>query len=241
MRLTYRQYLIDSFKDTPQVYFDYIYRKLSHPVSYSLLRAGVTPNNISIVSISIAIVAGFVLAFRHPYWGLVLFMVSYLLDFCDGSVARVIMKHNTIALKHRQRGMILESINTNASLAMLYWSLGFYFTIAHQSLFFMAFGFFVFTIKIITRYAAHQISLILANTSTANIYKSVNEQYRASFWVQLKFLVRKSMFSANFYYAVYLICFFLAPRWASQLFIVYGSLDASVNLFRLFLLFTKIK
>ena len=127
MDITYNIYKHFAYKGTPQVYFDYIYRAVSHPITYTLLRFGVTPNGITYSSILLAVAGGAVITLGHPIYGLIVFMVSYLLDFCDGNAARVIIKIRGMSYTAQKRGYIFENLNTNLSILAMYGALGYWY------------------------------------------------------------------------------------------------------------------
>lgn len=58
MKMSFREYLDSTKKEYPQIYFNYFYRKLSHPISYIFLNLGITPNQVSVSSIFLALVGG---------------------------------------------------------------------------------------------------------------------------------------------------------------------------------------
>ncbi len=62
--------------------------QLLHPVSKRLLAAGITPNMISAVGLSICIVSGIVAATSHLVMAVPIFLIGAFFDTIDGSLAR---------------------------------------------------------------------------------------------------------------------------------------------------------
>jgi hypothetical protein len=240
MQLTYTEYKIKSAKGTPQVYFDYFYRAVSHPVSYIFLRLGVSPNQISYTSILLAIVAGMLICFSHPLLGMVVFMVSYLLDFCDGNVARVIMASGGMSQAQKNNGSLLENLNTNIALLSFYASVGYIISVSNSDILYLLFAFLVFGLKMVTRYGAAQVSSLYRDQlKQLAPGKEFMEEYKNSLKVKFRFFLRKSFFSANFYYVVYFVSFLLFTEKVGWFFVFYAFLDAAMNGSRLVLLLAR--
>lgn len=237
MQISYKEYIDKSFKNTPQVYFDYFYRRLSHPITFVLLRLGLTPNNFSLISIVLSVLGGIILMLGWPLAGLLVLISGYVFDFCDGNAARVVMKTAAgMAEKKQKYGLLIENFNTNISLLMMYAGLGFYFISLTKNYWPLLLGFMIFGIKMAVRYSAHQFSSIFKNdlavTATNDIQKT-NNILRD----RIKFFLRKSLFSSNFYLAVYLLGFLFLGKKVVILFLVYAVLDGLFSLIRLFRIF----
>ncbi|KKW42372.1 MAG: CDP-alcohol phosphatidyltransferase [Candidatus Magasanikbacteria bacterium GW2011_GWA2_56_11] len=218
MKLTYADYIQWAQKNTPQRYFDWLYRKVSHPVSFIFLRAGVSPTTITVASIILAVAAGAVLGAGYPVAGFLVFGVSYLLDFCDGNVARVVTRVQGMSEREKERGFILEGFNTNTALFSLYLGLGFYLSTVQSNGIFLLIGFLVFGAKLIARYTVAQ--------AYAPAKTGPGAALRFSGLGQVKFFLSKCLFSANFYYVVYLVVFSGFPAQAAPVFVGYAVFDA---------------
>lgn len=230
MKLSYWQYKEKSYKGTPQVYFDYIYRAISHPLTYILLRFGVTPNQMTITSIVLAIVAGAVIMLGFPVYGLLVFMFSYLLDFCDGNAARVIIKTQGMSEIDKKRGNILENLNTNLALLAMYGSVGYHLsqTLGDERLFILAF--LIFGVKMVSRYTVRQAYDVFRDLGQSLAPgQAFMDRYAGSGIVKIKFFLAKSFFAANFYYVIYLVSFLILGNNTWVVLIVYGSLDGLVS------------
>src|SRR5438105_3958994 len=83
-------------KETDGFFARHVDRKISGAISRQLLRTPVTPNQITLAVTAIGIGAGFLMA-QPGYWpklaGALLFLITSILDGCDGEVARA--KHLT--------------------------------------------------------------------------------------------------------------------------------------------------
>jgi hypothetical protein len=241
MKISYHDYIDKSYKGTPQVYFDYIYRALSHPFTYVFLRFGFSPNHFSVSSSIFAILAGIVIAMGYPIMGLFVFMLSYLFDFCDGNAARVIIKIKGMSDIDKCRGLLIENFNTNLSLFILYGSLGYYFSVIFDNIIFLIFAFFVFGTKMIVRYTARQESDLLKNyLRSTDPGKKFMMEYKISLKNKIKFFIRKSLFSANFYYIIYLFSFSFFEEKTWIIFVLYGMADMFMHVIRLVMISTRI-
>jgi len=72
-------------------YMAMVFSRLSIPLSYLLVRTSVTPNQLSAASALVAflgaiLIQGSTQSLRLP--GVVIWFVAYILDFCDGDIAR---------------------------------------------------------------------------------------------------------------------------------------------------------
>lgn len=89
---TFREFysLIRGKNDT---YFQYIYRYLSYPLVRLFYNLPVTPNHITLLGVLFWIVAYlfffFDLGFWYDFVGFLLFFYSFVLDHCDGALARL--------------------------------------------------------------------------------------------------------------------------------------------------------
>lgn len=224
------------------MYFDYIYRAISHPVTYVALRFGLRPNHLTAISIGASVVAGIFSVIRPDLIVVTMgiFVFSYLFDFCDGNAARVFIKKNLLSEVDKMRGLLFENLNTNISLLAMYIGLGVHFMVVSATIPYFdpvlvgLFAWFVFGIKMISRYSLRQgyVAFKKYKTSLAP-GKAMMEKYKTSRVAQIKFFLTKSFFSANFYYALYLFVFLLLSREVSlYFFIVYAGLDAMMSMVR---------
>ena len=69
--------------------FLYIMYGLSYPVAYFLNQLKISPNNITTLSIVVTVVGCLLLATGHVMVYLVFWAIAVVLDFCDGTVARM--------------------------------------------------------------------------------------------------------------------------------------------------------
>ena len=63
-------------------------RHLTQPVVYLLVRAKITPNTITALSLVVAIAAAMTIAWGFPRWGGIVVLVAGLFDLLDGALAR---------------------------------------------------------------------------------------------------------------------------------------------------------
>lgn len=238
MIISYKEYCEISVKNTPQRYFDFLYRKISHPVTYVFLRMGATPNFLSMLSVVLNIPALILVFSGYVVTGFFVFLVAYIFDFCDGNAARTFIKKIGMSDQDKKFGLLIENFNTNFSLLCLFLALGWYFAQSTGDMKWFAFAFVVFGIKMVMRYSAHQSSGLAAasvkSQSVEQVSVSSKKSFTGSMKEQVKFLLRKSLFSFNFYHAVYLIAFIFFPSFAGIVFLVYGGADVFISLVRIY-------
>ena len=240
MKISYQEYLQNAHKNTPQVYFDYIYRKLSHPLSYLFIRLNITPNQIALSQTFLYIYGAFLVIQNYIILGIIIFMISYLLDFCDGNVARAVIKYKGIPEVTKKKGMILEPMNTNVFLLSFYFSLGYYLWNQTGEIYLFVLAFLTLGTKMVMRYTENNASgMFMNDQERVESLKNVKKKYHSSVINKIKFLLRKSLFAANFYLVVYLIVFIFFPSYAWLVFIVYAGLDTFFNLFRIVNIFVR--
>lgn len=240
--ISYQEYKKLAYKNTPQVYFDYLYRHISHFLSYLFVLLRITPNQIGVSSVFLSIIAAFIVGTGRPIEGFLLFMFAYLLDFCDGNVARYLIKTEGIPKVREQKGILIESLNTNLSLLAMYVSLGFYFTNIEENYYYLLFAFLVFGIKIVMRYTVRQSYDSFKDFFAKEREKTTKtflEKYQGSLIARIKFLATKSLFSSNFYLVLYLLVFIFLFDKALYFFILYASLDILLSFMRLMRVFVR--
>ncbi len=227
MKIDYLNFKKNIQKNTPQVYFDYLYRRISYPLSYLLYLLNITPNAIALSQTILYIISAIIIISTHNIiLGLAGFMVSYLLDFCDGNVARVVLSFGKIQKDKLRRGIMLENFNTNIAFICLYLSLGFFLfdKLGYPPILFLAA--FAIVVKLVDRYTRlHRYLYDLQHRNQDKNYfhekKPIMEKFKNSFLFRIKFTVSKSLFSGNFYYTLFLISFLLGMDLFYFLFIIY--------------------
>jgi CDP-diacylglycerol--glycerol-3-phosphate 3-phosphatidyltransferase len=78
------------------------FRDKLHPLVLILDRTGFTPTSVSVLGLVISILAGYVVAKGHLFWGAVVFLVGSGFDMLDGALARL---QGTVS----RRGAFLDS------------------------------------------------------------------------------------------------------------------------------------
>ena len=224
----------DSFKkhaagSGPEVYFNALYLPIANWLSYFFVRIGVTANQLTYTSISLGIVAGLVIASGNIIPGLLIFMVSYLFDFCDGLVARYVIRTSGMPKADMQRGKLMENVNSNVVYLMMYVSLGYALAVQSGDMRLALVGVVAYGMKMILRYT-NMHAAILYPSATSHV--SAQETYTQSSVNKVKFFLSKCFFAANFYFPMYLAIFVLIPMYATQVFVAYALADIAVSLVR---------
>jgi len=240
MKLSYKDYLKHGASSGPEVYFNALYLQISHPISYVLVLLGFSPNQVSYASILSAIVGGVLIYSNLLVLGIVFLMISYLLDFCDGNVARVWnYLERPRKQQNRTKGIILEGLNTNVALLMMYGSLGFYLFNMTGEIVYLLVGFGTFGIKMITRYTRMYAYHAFIDYHKKKTTGTMQERYDKSPIVKIKFFLLKCLFAGNFYYVVYLIAALMLSNIFGLIFIIYASMEAILSLARVLAILLK--
>ncbi len=221
--MKYQAFRAFAAKDAPQVGFDYIYRKISYSLSYLLFLVKMSPNQVSVASILSALVGGGLIVFGHPIAGMGAFIFSYLLDFCDGNIARMLQRSEESRRHNSTLGQLLENVNTNISLFSLLFSFACFFYSEYGSIVPVFFSFAVFACKMITRYTKLHETLI---AELDEGYRKTMNVPTAGWKTDLKLFLTKGVFSFNFYYPVFFVVFVFSAPFALPLFYVYFTIDA---------------
>lgn len=240
MKINYPDFIKNARKSSPQVYFDYFYRLLSYPLSYFFYILGITPNQISFAQTILYLIAGWLVFWGSPVLGLMIFIISYLLDFCDGNVARVLMAKKGIPKITLGKGILLENLNTNIGLLAMYFSLGGYFFSIYNKEVFYVFAFLAFGLSMVARYSRFHDSHVFSEYyKQKGSGQSAQKQFESSWLAKIKFSVSKAFFSANFYYIIYLSFFIFLIDYAGLAFLIYAGLDFSLSLVKIARIFLK--
>jgi len=209
-KVNYTFFRSHTTKGSPQMGFDYLYRLASVPLSYIFWILGFSPNLISILSIFLTIVSGFVLIFVNPLLGILLFIFSYLLDFCDGNVARVINVTKPNSRSHRSItfGIILENLNTNLSLVTFVLSFSIYLYSISQSFIILYIAITYILIYLFYRYMSMHIEALAVSE-----HKSLTSTKTFNFFFYVKNFLSKTIFNVSSFYPIFLLSFyFLFPH-----------------------------
>ncbi|MDQ6894569.1 MAG: CDP-alcohol phosphatidyltransferase family protein [Acidobacteriota bacterium] len=103
-------------KPTDGFFAAWIDRRLSTRLSLLLARAGVTPNQVTLLALFPALLGAALLAVPNPAWsaaGALLFWVSTVLDGCDGEVAR-------LTYQESEEGARLDLLCDNVALVAVF-------------------------------------------------------------------------------------------------------------------------
>ncbi len=235
-QMRFKEFLKSSgAKEYPQIFFNYFYRKISFPVSYLFLVLGMSPNRISVLSIIFAIAGGIVVFEKKIFAGLIIFMLSFLLDHCDGNVARAWDKLGIArSPANRQKGGLLECLNTNISLFTFFTSLGYYLFVVFNRVEYLLIAFTVFGARMIARsYVTQEYLAFKGDYENESDKWSFSENYKKSFFSRLKFFLKEHLFSSTFCYVIYLVAFLLTPKLVVPVFLAYSFADIGMSAVRL--------
>ena len=161
-KITYAVFLREARKPSATP-FTYIYYPITYPLSYLLFKLGFSANGISLLSIIVSFLGAITIIYGYFISGVTLFLISYLLDFCDGNVARIHYKYLKLSRSEAsgKRGYMYESLYANISYFLFFFSLGYYFYFTEgEKLIYFILPVFTVGIKIISRYMALYVSML---------------------------------------------------------------------------------
>jgi hypothetical protein len=235
--ISYKTFLANCKKDIPRtrVYYTYVYHQVTYPLSYLLYRLSFTANSISILGIIISLVGGVLIFMDWPILGTFLFLFSYLLDCCDGNVARI-----HYGLEGRPRGdsqslgMLLENFYPNVSYPLFFISIGTY--IFHQSglLFFVWIAVAASVIKLVNRYTVLHASHMRRAEAVKEGRETNREVFTSGWSNELKYFVVRVLDSARLYYVIFLAVLIIFPTFLSYVFVTYMVLIIFLNTLKIF-------
>ena len=230
--ISYKEFLAHCKKDVSRtrIYYTYLYHEVTYPLSYLLYRLSFTANAISIVGIGISCIGGVMIFMHRPILGTSLFLFSYLLDCCDGNVARIHYGYEGRPRGTTQSlGMLLENFYPNISYPLFFISLGAYIFYQSGSMLSLWIAIFASVIKLVTRYTVlHASHLRRSNVASEGAHTN-KEVYSAGHWNELKYFIVRVVDSARMYYVVFLIVFLALPHQLQYVFITYMFLVIALN------------
>lgn len=239
--MTYHDFVQSVKKDTPQILLDTIYRKISYPLSYMFYLARCTPNQISVLSILLSLFGGAVIVFGQISIGLSLFVIGYLLDFCDGNVYRALcFTHDTKEPRKDRlmRGLMLENVNTNLSFVGFMGAIGIYLLYQKNNHIYLYFCIITILVRLLMRYARlHHHSLAIQH----GIYKSEQmnsiqslSHIRVSIVKKTKLYLSKGVFTFNITLGLFFVLSFFPTHIFTPVFVVFYAVQIVYDLFRFF-------
>jgi len=211
----YKEFISSVQKKNNQIGFDYFYRKISYPLSFLLYRIGFSANSISIISIALTIFAAILIS-NGIFFGYFLFMFSYLLDFCDGNIARL-NQNAPRSFKNKKIGLLLENLNSNVFLLFFIFSLSAYINPFFSMNSVLMFTLFVISLKLIFRYTLLHASVIDSSNNEKNTennkIKNVNDltftkMFFSKFFFTPSFSIIFFIVTSAFFSEYILVCFF---------------------------------
>lgn len=235
--ISYKEFRSVVKKPTPQMGFDYLYRLFSYPISYILNQLHFTANGVSIVSIIITILSGIILVTYSPIVGLSGLIVAYILDFCDGNIARFSehIRPNSRTSRSRIVGIILENLNTNISTITFVSALGLYISYSTGSMYSVLISILYISVFFLYRYTyMHYQSLVKVHSELNNAILFKNSFYFKSF-------LSKALFNVSTYYLFFLLVLLFWEKNTQVLFISYITLATIYFLLRFIGLFFRMR
>lgn len=236
--ISYKKFLAHCKKDISRtrVYYTYVYHQVTYPLSYLLYRLGFTANVISILGIMISVMGGTLIFMGYPVLGTALFLLSYLLDCCDGNVARIHYGYekrprgNTLLL-----GMLLENFYPNVSYPLFFISLGTHLFSETGLISFLWLAVLAGVVKLVNRYTVlHASHLNKARVKEGD--SSTNKEiYSQGLLNELKYFIVRVVDSARLYYVVFGGVLIFAPELFPSVFMGYMALIVVLNMVKIFL------
>lgn len=234
IRITYKTFLENCKKPTAPLY-TYIYFPLIHPLSFLLFKLGFTANGISILSILTSVVGAYFIFKLNLLLGLILFLISYLFDFCDGNVARIHYRYLKIARSDisRKLGLLLENLNANISYFLFFLSIGYYFFITTGNVAYLILTIAAYGIKIIVRYTVLHVCLLNRSSNEGRLDKASSEIFKKGLLNEIKYFFTRVVDSARLYYLLFLFVLLIFPEFILYFVITYFILIFILNFIKL--------
>lgn len=234
MTTDYKTFLLFAKKKSA-VRFTYIYYPISYPLSFILFKLGLSANAVSILGIILSIIGGVFIFSGCILSGLLFLLVSYILDFCDGNIARVYRNHLHIVDAEKQKlGLLLENLYANVSYFIFFISLGFYFFTQTNDIRVFLLAVFTYCVKIINRYTSLHVCVV-----NKEIVRSIEGRdshiFKSSTVDNIKFFFTRIVDNARFYYISFIVAFLFFPDIFLYYFILYAGLVLLMNTVKIFL------
>lgn len=233
MKVTYRVFLDNCKKKPPRIYYTYIYHQLTYPISFILFKLGFSANQISALGIIISIAGGFFIFKGNIILGITLFLLSYLLDCCDGNVARIRYGYlGEEAGSKKTLGLLLENLYPNISYFLFFTSLGYHFFLVTENVLYLLLGIFAYAMKAITRYTVLHISLL-----NKKVYGGEGQRedkvFKTDIANEVKYFFTRVMDNARLYYISFLLIVVFLPSFFLEFFVFYTVSIFLMNAFKL--------
>lgn len=234
--ISFKQFLAYGTKKTAP-WFTKIYWPISQPLSYILYLAGFSPNAISFLGILLGIVGGLLLVAGYPISGVLVMLFSYILDFCDGNVARVWYTFLNIPREGRQkRGLLFENMYANVVYAFLFLGMGYYVVTLTGNPAYFYYGASIFVLKLITRYTVlHMTLLNRGEAAAAGADMQKSELFQESLLNRVKYAMTSIIDGARVYFLAYLIVLIFWPQILPTFFVAYVTYTGVMNLLKIIL------
>jgi hypothetical protein len=209
--------------------FTKMYWPIAQPLSYLLFRLGMSPNGVSLLN-------GFIALLAIPFFlngniiaATGLLLLSYIIDFCDGNIARVWIGHLGIPLvgKRLRLGLTLENFNANISYAVLFLGMGYYLFVSTGEVGYFFLATIAYVMKLISRYTVLHVTLLNKKPSASDVVcDEISKGSNALFDVQsrmhkIKYTLTSIIDNARVYFISYFLMALFAPQLIPILFKVY--------------------
>ena len=231
--ISYKEFLAHCRKDVSRtrIYYTYFYHQATYPLSYLLYRLGFTANGVSIVGISISLAGGALIFIGWPILGTSLFLFSYLLDCCDGNIARIHYGYlgNQRSTKTLSLGMLLENFYPNISYPLFFIALGVYLYQKTGSLLPVWIAVAASVIKLVNRYTVLHASHLRKADVRSEGASTNKEIYSSGFSDEIKYFLTRVLDSARMYYVAFLAILVFAPVAIIYAFTAYMSIIVVLN------------
>jgi len=209
--------------------FTYIYHPISYPFSFILFKLGFSANAVSIFGILLSILGGVLISNGKLLPGLIIFLLSYILDFCDGNIARIYRDYLKITNPEKQKlGLLLENLYANVSYFFFFISLGYYFYLQTGNINFLLFAVFTYGIKIISRYTSLHVCIV-NKEEVRSIEGSEGKIFKSSAANKIKFFFTRLVDNARLYYISFILAYLIIPNQLASFFLAYAGVVLIIN------------
>ncbi len=209
-----------------------LYLPFTFPLSYVLHVLGFTANGVSWLGVALSIVGGAWIAYGALIPGLLVILFSYLLDFCDGNIARVHYGYYKRPQGDTQKlGHLLENLYANISYLFFFLPVGFYVYTETGEVLYLLLAVAAYTVKLIARYTVLHVCFLNRKDGIEK------EGERTLFETQeantIKYLLTRVIDTARVYFVSAILVAIVVPQWFSIFFAGYCVFVVLLNSIKL--------
>lgn len=212
-------------------FFTYMYFPLTFPLSYIFFRLHFTANAISILGIVLAVIGGGLIFYGWLLAGLVTILLSYILDFCDGNVARMHYQYLGRSREPQKLGLLLENLYANISYFFFFVPVGYWLYVETGEILFLLLAMGAYSAKLINRYTIMHVDSL--NKKEKTWQEKEQPVFSSDAGNKVKYAVVRIIDNARMYFISSILVFLIAPAIFPYFFGAYTIFTLTLNLVKL--------